>query len=65
MIAQVLGGIAAGFALLIIFGPMGHLGATTTNTNPISVPGGFILEALGTFFLTNYRPVYRHERPHG
>jgi aquaporin Z len=52
MIAQLLGGIAAGFSLLTILGPMGHLGATTINTNLISVPGGFMLEALGTFFLT-------------
>lgn len=53
MIAQILGGIAAGFALLtVLHGPMGHLGATTINTNLISVPGGFMLEALGTFFLT-------------
>ncbi len=54
MIAQILGGIAAGFALLtVLHGPMGHLGATTINTNLISVPGGFMLEALGTFFLTS------------
>lgn len=53
IIAQILGGIAAGFALLtVLHGPMGHLGATTINTNLISVPGGFMLEALGTFFLT-------------
>ena len=53
MIAQILGGIAAGFALLtVLHGPMGHLGATTINTNLISVPGGFMLEAFGTFFLT-------------
>ncbi|MBU2837410.1 aquaporin family protein [Acidithiobacillus thiooxidans] len=53
MIAQILGGIAAGFVLLTVLpGQMGHLGATTINTNLISVPGGFMLEALGTFFLT-------------
>ncbi|MCK9188757.1 MIP/aquaporin family protein [Acidithiobacillus sp.] len=53
MIAQILGGIAAGFALLTaLHGPMGHLGATTIDTNLISVRGGFMLEALGTFFLT-------------
>lgn len=53
MVAQFLGGIAAGFALLTVLpGAGGHLGATTINTSLISVPEGFVLEALGTFFLT-------------
>ena len=53
MISQFLGGIAGGFALLTVFhGAMGHLGATTINTDAVSIPGGFMLEAVGTFFLT-------------
>ena len=53
MIAQILGGIAGGFGLLtVLHGPVGHLGATTINTDLISVRAGFLLEALGTFFLT-------------
>ncbi|BBF65038.1 aquaporin family protein [Acidithiobacillus sp. 'AMD consortium'] len=53
MVAQVGGGIAAGYVLLVVLGgSTGHLGATTINTGLVSVSGGFILEALGTFFLT-------------
>ena len=53
MVAQVGGGIAAGYVLLVVLGgSTGHLGATTINTSLVSVSGGFILEALGTFFLT-------------
>jgi MIP family channel proteins len=52
VVAQVFGGIAAGLALLAIFGgPVNDLGATLIDTQRITATGGFMLEAFGTFFL--------------
>lgn len=50
--AQLLGGIAAGLGLLAIFGsPVNGLGATVFDMRRITVIGGFMLEAFGTFLL--------------
>ncbi len=52
VVAQLAGAIAAGFALLAIFGgPVNGLGATVIDTQRITEMGGFALEAIGTFFL--------------
>ena len=53
-IAQIAGAIAAGYCLLFVFhGPVNHLGATLVDTQRITYPGAFVLEAIGTFFLVN------------
>jgi MIP family channel proteins len=50
--AQLVGGIAAGFGLLAIFGsPVNDLGATVIDMQRITEVGGFMLEAFGTFLL--------------
>jgi MIP family channel proteins len=52
--SQFAGAIAAGYCLLLVLGgPVGHLGATTIDTQRISDEGAFALEAIGTFFLVN------------
>jgi MIP family channel proteins len=52
--AQILGAIAAGYSLLGVFGaPVNHLGATLVDTQRITYPAAFALEAIGTFFLVN------------
>ncbi len=54
IIAQLLGAIAAGLSLLLLFGgPVANLGATLVNTQRIDYGGAFTFEALGTFFLVN------------
>jgi MIP family channel proteins len=52
--AQFAGAIAAGYCLLLVLGgPVNHLGATMIDTNRIRDEGAFVLEAIGTFFLVN------------
>jgi MIP family channel proteins len=52
VVAQLVGAIAAGYCLLVIFGgPVNGLGATTIDLHRITISGGFVLEAIGTFFL--------------
>jgi MIP family channel proteins len=54
IVAQLLGGIVAAFALLYVLGgPVGNLGATVINYSLTSLGGAFLLEAIGTFFLVN------------
>lgn len=54
IVAQLLGGIIAGYALLYVFGgPVNSLGATVVNYDLTSVGGAFVLELIGTFFLVN------------
>lgn len=50
--AQIAGGIAAAWVLLLAFGgPVGHLGATLIDTRRITYGGAFMFEAVGTWFL--------------
>ncbi len=53
ILAQLAGGIAGGFGLLLIYGHGAphHLGMTTIDPHWTSLAGGFALEAAGTFFL--------------
>lgn len=52
--AQFAGAIVAGYCLLLVLGgPVGHLGATMIDTSRITDAGAFVLEAIGTFFLVN------------
>ena len=54
IVAQLLGAILAGFVLSGIWGSQGgNLGATLVNLNVITLPLGFVLEMIGTFFLVN------------
>jgi MIP family channel proteins len=55
ILVQLLGGIAGAEALLMIYGPVAphHLGATMIDLHRTSLMGGFLLEAIGTFFLAN------------
>lgn len=54
IIAQLLGGIVAGFALLFVFGgPLNDLGVTVVNYDLTNIGGAFLLEMIGTFFLVN------------
>ncbi|HEX4173224.1 MAG TPA: aquaporin [Acetobacteraceae bacterium] len=54
IVAQVVGAVAAGYCLLLVFGgPVNHLGATLVDTQRITYGGAFALEAIGTFFLVN------------
>lgn len=54
IVAQLLGAILAGFVLSGIWGNLGgNLGATLVNLNVITLPLGFLLEMIGTFFLVN------------
>lgn len=55
IIVQLLGGVAGAGVLLLVYGGGAphHLGATLLDLNRTTLAGGFILEALGTFFLAN------------
>ncbi len=54
ILAQLLGGIVGGFALLFVFGgPVNGLGATVVNYDVTSLGGAFLLEMIATFFLVN------------
>lgn len=54
ILAQIAGAVAAGYALLAVFGgPVNHLGATLVDTQRITYGAAFALEAVGTFFLVN------------
>ena len=55
MAVQFAGGIVGALALLAVYGPgaPNHLGATLIDTQRISVAGGFLIEAVGTFFLAH------------
>ncbi len=54
IIAQIVGAVVAGFALLFVFGgPLNNLGATTINYELTTVGGAFLLEMIATFFLVN------------
>jgi aquaporin Z len=55
ILVQLLGGIAGAEALLLIYGPAAphHLGATMIDLHRTTLMGGFMLEAIGTFFLAN------------
>jgi MIP family channel proteins len=54
IVAQLLGGIVAGFALIFVFGgPLNDLGVTVINYDLTNVGGAFVLEMIGTFFLVN------------
>lgn len=55
IIAQLLGGIAGAFLLMAIYGHLAphHLGATTIDLSRTTLLGGFLLEAIGTFFLAS------------
>ena len=52
-VAQFLGGIAGGYALLMVYGAGAphNLGMTTINTSLTTIAGGLFLEGIGTFFL--------------
>ncbi|WP_131114438.1 MIP/aquaporin family protein [Lichenihabitans psoromatis] len=55
IIAQLLGGIAGAFLLVAIYGHGAphHLGATSIDLSRTTLLGGFLLEAVGTFFLAS------------
>jgi len=55
IVVQLLGGIAGALLLGAIYGfdAPNHLGATLMDLNRTTVLGGFVLEAIGTFFLAN------------
>ncbi|WP_428484464.1 MIP/aquaporin family protein [Rhodopila sp.] len=55
IVAQLLGGIAGAALLAFVYGAGAphHLGATLIDLNRTTLLGGFILEAIGTFFLAN------------
>jgi MIP family channel proteins len=55
IVAQLLGGILGAQLLALIYGygAPHHLGATLINLDQTTVLGGFLLEAIGTFFLAN------------
>jgi MIP family channel proteins len=54
IVAQLLGGIIAAFALRFVFGgPLNNLGATVVNYDLTSIGGAFLLEMIATFFLVN------------
>ncbi len=55
IIAQLLGGIAGAFLLVAIYGHSAphHLGATSIDLSQTTLLGGFLLEAVGTFFLAS------------
>ncbi len=55
IVAELLGGIMGALSLLAIYGHAApnHLGATLIDLQRTTVWGGFLLEAIGTFFLTN------------
>ena len=52
---QLLGGIAGAGLLAFVYGAGAphHLGATLIDLNQTTLMGGFVLEAVGTFFLAN------------
>jgi glycerol uptake facilitator-like aquaporin len=52
--SQLAGAIAAGYCLLLVLGgPVGHLGATTIDAKRITDAGALALEALALFFWSN------------
>lgn len=55
IVVELLGGIVGALCLLAIYGGAApnHLGATLIDLQMTSVWGGFLLETIGTFFLTN------------
>ena len=54
IVAQLAGGIAAAYALLLAFGgPVANLGATLVDTQRITYGGAFMFEAVGTLFLVS------------
>jgi MIP family channel proteins len=55
IVAQLLGGIAGAECLALIYGPAAphHLGETLIDLHRTTLLGGFLLEAIGTFFLAN------------
>ena len=55
MIVQLLGGIAGAVVLAFVYGRAApsHLGATHMDLSRTTLAGGFVLEAIGTFFLAN------------
>lgn len=54
IVAQLAGGIAAAWVLLLAYGgPVNNLGATLVDTQRITYGGAFIFEAVGTGFLVS------------
>ena len=54
LVAQLTGGIAAAYVLLLAYGgPVNNLGATLVNTQRITYGGAFMFEAVGTCFLVS------------
>jgi MIP family channel proteins len=52
VVAQLAGGVAAAWVLLLTYGgPVKHLGATLVDTQRITYGGAFMFEAVGTWFL--------------
>jgi MIP family channel proteins len=54
VVAQLAGGVAAAYLLLLAFGgPVNQLGATLVDTQRITYGGAFMFEAVGTWFLVS------------